>query len=406
MCAQAVSPRRLELAGVRVVEGEHLTLFTDLPPQAGVDDLPAAFDAAVPMWAEYFGVDEKRWSRWHVQAFVIEDRMKFRALGLLPIGKPDFDNGTASGTQLWVVEQESAYYRRHLVLHEGTHAFMLAMLGMGGPDWYREGTAELFGTHRWDGERLAMRIIPAGRDEVPMWGRTKHIREAVERGNAPGLDVLLGIKTSTRDDGESYSWCWALANMLDAHPEYGGLLKTMSRRRSNVGFNRTLRGHVGDGWERLEIDWAAFAADLDYGFDAERMAVVHRPIAEVPRGGGVVEIDATRGWQSTGWRLRTGRRYRVSASGRFQIGADPEPWPCEPGGITIDYHRGHPLGVLLGAVVPEKGAAPSAFAQPVEIGYGAELKPERGGVLFLKVNDSPAQLGDNGGTVSVRIVAD
>ncbi len=61
-------------------------------------------------------------ARW--LAFVMQDREQFAALGLMPAERPEFVNGYANGWEFWLVEQPSDYYRRHLLLHEGTHAFM------------------------------------------------------------------------------------------------------------------------------------------------------------------------------------------------------------------------------------------------------------------------------------------
>ena len=66
----------------------------------------------------------------------------------MPTGDDKFLHGLSTGSDLWLYDQPSAYYRRHLLLHEGTHAFMGKFLGGCGPGWYMEGTAELFGTHR------------------------------------------------------------------------------------------------------------------------------------------------------------------------------------------------------------------------------------------------------------------
>jgi hypothetical protein len=37
------------------------------------------------------------------------------------------------------------------------------------------------------------------------------------------------------------------------------------------------------------------------------------------------------------------------------------------------------------------------------IGVGATLKPKRDSILYLRVNESPARLGDNDGDVAVKI---
>jgi hypothetical protein len=70
--------------------------------------------------------------------------------------------------------------------------------------------------------------------------------------------------------------------------------------------------------------------------------------------------------------------------------------------VTIEYHDGRPLGMLLGALRPT-GEGAGSFGEPIAIGLGATLKPERDGVLYLRVNDLPAKLDDNRGTMSVRV---
>ena len=92
----------------------------------------------------------------------------------------EFENGISIGAEVWLYDQPTDYYRRHLLLHEGTHAFMATFLGGCGPGWYMEGTAELLariGSTTTTGE-LTLRIMPRSRDEVPMLGRIKLIRDA------------------------------------------------------------------------------------------------------------------------------------------------------------------------------------------------------------------------------------
>jgi hypothetical protein len=98
----------------------------------------------------------------------------------------------------------------------------------------------------------------------------------------------------------------------------------------------------------------------------------------------------------------------VQASGRYQIAAEKTAegervWPCEPGGVTIEYHDGRPLGMLLGAIVPEGAGAGEAFAQPLAIGLDCAITPKTNGTLYLRVNDSAARLDDNRGTLTITI---
>jgi hypothetical protein len=150
----------------------------------------------------------------------------------------------------------------------------------------------------------------------------------------------------------------------------------------------------------MQAGWQAYVKALDYGYDFERMAIDFRQGAPVnaPVTG---TISADRGWQSSGARLEAGRSYHVSATGRYQIANDAEPWPCEPGGVTIDYHNGRPLGMLLGAIDGRtKGAT---LADPIDIGLKATITPSASGTLYLRVNDSAGRLDDNRGELTVTV---
>ncbi len=407
--AQAASPRevdvkRLAAAGMRVLEGRYIRLVTDLPATPAVDELPAVFDAAVPRWADYFDLTVKK-VRGHWLAFLIQDRQRFAALGLLPDDGPDFLSGYARDFELWLVEQPSDYYRRHLFLHEGTHAFMQTQLGGCGVGWYMEGMAELLGTHSWENGRLQLGVFPAKKEAVPMWGRIKLIRDAVAAGKAWPLEAVLAVDNRRPLTTEHYAWTWALAAMMDGHPQFQTRFRALKQHVADPAFADRFRESFAKDWSDLLVEWEAYIAELEYGYDLSRMAMVHRRAADVAAGGQSVAVNADRGWQSTGWLLKAGQSYRLAASGRYQIASDGGPWTCEPGGVTLEYHDGRPLGVLLGAlrVAPKNGA--STFAQPTIVGLGATIKPEEDAVLYLRVNDTPARLNDNAGEVTVKVEA-
>jgi hypothetical protein len=120
-----------------------------------------------------------------------------------------------------------------------------------------------------------------------------------------------------------------------------------------------------------------------------------------------VTIAADRGWQSSGFKLRAGRTYQITASGRYQVASDPKPWPCEPAGVTIRYEAGRPLGMLLAAINDEQTPPGpiTPLATPQAIGAAASLTPETTGTLYLRINEAAAGLADNAGTLTVRIEA-
>jgi hypothetical protein len=415
---------QIRAAGIRQLTSRHLTLYTDLPADPEVDRLPALFDQAVPQWADYFGVDKTGAARseitemklpdWHVWASLIKDRKRFDDLGLMPPPGPDrFANGISMGSKIWLYEQPTVYYRRHLLLHEGTHAFMVTFLGGCGPGWYMEGMAERMATHRLDPAtgQLTLRIMPADRDEVAMLGRIKLIRDAVAADRPLDLAAVMQIDNRRVLETEAYAWGWAATAFLDSNPRYRDRFRTLWRHVLDPGFNDIVRREYNADWSDLTAEWAAYVAALDHGYDFERMAIDFRrgqPLTNGQKKSAVVRTD--RGWKSSGVWLEAGRAYRVTASGRYQIAEEAaadgklRPWPCEPGGVTIDYYAGRPLGMLLGAVdARDAKTADANFAHPISIGLDATIRPTASGTLYLRVNDSAGRLNDNRGTLTAVV---
>jgi hypothetical protein len=417
-CAEPVQPideARTESAGIRKLSSKHLVLYTDAPSSKAVDSLPAEFDKAVPQWAAYFGIDPAKTADWQPRAFLVADQRRFAALGLLPPGHEEFENGISIDSQIWLRDQPTDYYRRHLLLHEGTHAFMTAFLGGCGPGWYMEGTAELLGTHRIDPKsgELTLVIMPRSRDEVPMLGRIKLIEDAIADHRPLTFPAVLALDGRKQLGNEAYAWCWAAAKFLDSHPRYRDRFRKLRTIVKDENFNDVFRKQFADDWSDLNTEWLAYVATLDYGFDFDRMKINFergRPLVGPPQ---TALILADHGWQSSWAWLEAGKSYDVTATRSYIIAEEVRdgityPWKCEPGGVTIDYHDGKPLGILLGAIdsrdKPAAGANPT-FANPVVIGLHTILKPTVSGTLYLRVNDSASKLDDNHGTINVKIEA-
>jgi hypothetical protein len=396
-----VDEDRARAAGIRQLTGKYLTLYTDVESSPEVDRLPAIFDLAVPQWAEYFGVQQSQLANWHVQGFLIGNRQPFEALQLMPAGNEEFPNGISIGREFWFKAQPSDYYQRHLMLHEGTHVFMISFLGGCGPGWYMEGTAELFGTHRFDEryKQLTLRAMPQNRDEVPMWGRIKLISASRAKAARPFAAVLSTDNRRQMGD-EQYAWCWAAVKFLDSHPRYRDQFRKLKNNVTYADFNDRFRRAYQAQWAGMQAEWLAYIAALDYGYDFERMAIDFR--SGKPCHDSVeVKLATDRGWQSSGVRLEAGKSYRITATGKYEIANDGEPWPCEPGGVTIDYHDGRPLGLLLGAL--DSNANGVTLANPFPVGLDKTITPTATGTLYLRVNDSPAKLDDNRGTLTATI---
>ena len=152
-------------------------------PSDEIDALSGVFDQAVGQWCADFGIDEQAHADWQVRRYLMKDPAKFRAAGLVPADLPRFNTGYARARELWLIEQPNTYYRRHLLLHEGTHAFMYSLVGgaanrgisRGSPSYSRRiagataGCCSIISRVRatkcpsWGGSRSCKRDLPRGR---------------------------------------------------------------------------------------------------------------------------------------------------------------------------------------------------------------------------------------------------
>ncbi len=408
------TPSEAQLArhGLRRLDGRHLTLITDLPQLATIDELPAVFDKAVAHWSQYFDIDSRRLAGWRVTACLMKEESPFRATGLLPSEMPAFENGYATRRRIWLFEQASDYYRRHLLLHEGTHSFMYEMFGTCGPSWYMEGVAELLATHRWKPGALRLGVYPERRQDFPLLGRIRMVQDEVTAGRMLTIDEIL------RYDGEAflsqlpYGWSWALCSWLENHPRYrqrfGKLRRALNSDSADdatpADLNDLLLRLTKDDRKQLNLEWTFFCREIDQGHDFARAAVDFRPARSLDGRRATVEVAADRGWQSSGLRVAAGQAYRLTATGRYQVAQDPQIWWCEPDGVTLEYHRGRPLGQLMVTIVAEDRARP-AVHEPLAVGSQRTWQPAVSGVAYFRINESSAKLADNAGNLTVTMFA-
>lgn len=406
--APLLASARAEDPALRTLSSQHLTLVTDLPPDAEVDALPGLFDQAFPQWCAYFGVDPAQHADWHVRGFLMQSRERFEAAGLISKDVPQFATGYAFDGNFWLFDQTSPYYRRHLMLHEGTHVFMMKLLGGTGPAWYGEGIAELLGTHQLQGGKLTLNVLPADRDEVPKWGRIEAVQGDFGRRKALTIEKIFNLGGTLHGTVEQYGWCWAAAAFFEQHPKYRDRFHQLARQVHEPDFQKRVAQSFAVDRQTLDEDWQIFLANLDYGYDFARMDVERKQGAPLGAAQGHAAIAADRGWQSSGITVEAGKKYTLKATGRYQVAGGEQPWESEPGGVTIEYHAGRPLGMLLAAVRSDDDAASARFSgliQPIAVGLETTLEPKKSGTLYFRINDSAGRLADNRGAAEVEVSA-
>ncbi len=400
-----VDEQKLSANGIRTINGKHVAIHADVRERPDIDELASVFDQAVPQWCRYFGVDESAIEPWKLGASVILDPSRFERAGLFPADLPKFLAGYQRGSQIWLYVQQGDYYTRHLLLHEGTHAFMNQFLGGLGAPWYSEGMAELIGLNEWRDGKLTIAHGVTHRDEVPYWGRVALIRKAVEKGELRTLEEVMLIPGSAFRQVESYAWAWAACEFLSHHPLSEKCFADLSSHCSDdpETFNRRLTEPLQADWPELEFQWRQFLIEIDYGYDVSRAAIAPAN-ASSEKPGTEFLIAADRGWQSTGLQVTKGKSLTITASGEFQIARDTEPWPCQANGVTLEYYRGLPLGRLIAAILPSSAPDGSiADLVVIDVGNQATIIPNLDGRLLLRLNESPAHWRDNAGNIKVHV---
>jgi hypothetical protein len=393
--------------GIRKLQGEHLTLYTDVASSPAVDELPRVFDLALPQWLAYFEIEPKRGEKWRMVGVLADKKERFAETGLWPEDLPQFLHGYMRDRQFWLYEQPSDFYRRHLLLHEGTHGFMWNFLNGLGPPWYAEGMAELLGTHEWNEGKLKLGMVPPSKEASPLWGRVKIIKDGYAAKRALQLREVMQYASGAHLKTEPYGWCWAAAVFLDHDPKYQKIFREAPQTVADVSqqFSERLLNRLPEPRAQVFEQWQCFVANIEYGYDVARESIVRQEmVSELPAKGANVEVATDRGWQSTGYTLQAGKTYQLTGTGQFQIGKSTKPWMSEANGITLKYYKGRPIGQLLAAVTDEgKSGGLSPLVRPVAVGQNGQLKCENEGVLYLRVNDSPAELADNAGKLNVSI---
>ncbi len=153
------------LAAPETIETAHYRLVSD-GPRADAEEFGRILEAAYPRFAAYFKATPKLGKGARLEVRFCETRQAWeaaiRAAGTTP---PEGAGGyywTGDST-VYLYRQPTRLWTRALLLHEATHQFhFLACTRNREPQayWYTEGVAEFLGWNEWDGERLALGVLP------------------------------------------------------------------------------------------------------------------------------------------------------------------------------------------------------------------------------------------------------
>lgn len=125
---------------------------------------------------------------------------------------------------------------------------------------------------------------------------------------------------------------------------------------------------------------------------------------------GIFHVQADQGWQSTGIQITAGQNLVIFAIGNVSIDIQDELTYYGPCGITntapgsnLPLNTTH-LSTLIGKI--GSNGQPFGIGEFTVFAPGGQGTPSQSGELYLRVNDSDGNLGDNAGSFSVFICKD
>lgn len=443
--------KHLATFGLSRYSTEHLELITDLPEEKAKPLVPLV-DALHPFLEYYFGKlpPARDGSDYRVTGFVMQQRSRFVQARLAKSDLLNSFHGRQIGAEFWMNNQTLDYYRRHLLLHEAVHCYMRHFPGEDTfPLWYLEGMAEMIATHRQTiddpepppgtgvtsdiPQPYTFNVMPFDRMRFRGLERIIILQRDVKKNGVRSIGQIRNLTGNDfKDSVESYAWCWALCRFLDSHPATKEKFRGLAKSLMTTPPDEALRTFFGELNSTIEAEWALFASDIEHGYDFDSHAIAFQSGRPFESDLHIAEVDSSRSWQTTLLKVEAGRTYSVFAAGQFDL-ESPLPretpvappkrppglgtvapgagtaetqskWISEANGVSIRYHKGQPLGRLLGAIHVE--GKPHSMLKTIPLGNSATFTASQTGTLYLRVNDRPESLANNRGEVSVSIRAE
>lgn len=399
---------------------KHFLIHTDLPPEAA-QALEERLEATLAVVAKYWG----RPSRGQIECYVVQDLAAWpdaalpHPLARVLIG--GVGGGTVVRTQRIGKRTASkaevyASARPGIAEHEAVHAYCSQTFGATGPDWYKEGMADMayYRRHGQRDLRLPAEVRASLKQAKP---RTLH--EIVNRGRFTGtladsVDTMLAkheslVKTqqaashvpleawsaehdkTAKTARESYLWSWALCHLLCENPNYADRFRALGLGYL-TGQNTTFEQAFGPVAREICFEYDMFLQHLDDGYRVDLCAwewnkqflpAAQRPLA-------AVNVKAMRGYQASGLQVTAGEQYSYVATGSWTLASGAEAVAADGDAAG----QGRLVGVLLDQY---------KLSEPFELGSRGSFTAPAGGKLYLRCRDAWHSLADNHGAISVRI---
>lgn len=285
--------------------------------------------------------------------------------------------------------------------HEIVHAYCVSAFGETGPEWFREGMAELASYGADDAEiRCPAECLPL------LSKKPRGLSDITNRQNLAGTisDSLARAtkhepssrteKWGRTDTGAFHAarasnyWSWALCHLLYHSPNYQKRFRMYGRCQlstESCQFDRAF----GSVKNHIDFELRHFLANAGPGYRVDLCRWDWKTPAKTLRLGETakVKIKARRGFQASGVVLETNAKYRWSVEGRWRTSAK-QPMP-----VSLDEIE------KVEAVAISNFQLSPAWSLEGESSFVAK----QDGTLHLRCKDDWTKLADNVGNVTVRV---
>ncbi len=235
---------------------------------------------------------------------------------------------------------------------------MYAHLGGTGRPGTAEGMAELLATHRLEDGKLTLNVFSAHARRRSEVGPHRNRADRLRRAAAPNARARVCARPA-RSTAQSNSTAGA-----GPPPRFSTVIRAIATAFRQLPayvaepdfadrVTRTVRRRLAPAAKKTGRCSSPISTTAT---TSRRMDVEFASGKPLPPAAATVDVAADRGWQSTGVRLEPGKKYRSAPPAAIRW-PTAKPWICEPGGVTLRYYQGQPLGMLLAAVRSDDPAA-------------------------------------------------
>jgi len=396
---------------LRVYKSKHLHVRTDLPDD-DADALFARLERTLKFAAKYWS----REPRGQIDCYVVHNLKNWQDTDLPHrlariivhgVGGATVGQTLGRGKRRRNMPTVIASSRKGIAEHEVVHAYCIQTFGTGGPEWYKEGMAEMVtgGSSRAAGIQCSREQVASLRTgkrstvhELFAVGETRvrlsaALQTMLEDPAHAGRHVSLDAWTQQYADHvvearDEYLRSWAFCYMLLHNPNYAKRFRTMGNLMLISDDYGPFEEFFDPVQHEIAFEYAFLLDHMTAGFRADLCQWDWQTRFELLTAGNShrTRVVAARGFQASGVRVVAGQGYTVETDGRWSTDVNRDE-------TDADGHEDH-SGRLVGAVMDD-----FKLGEPFLLGTSDSFRAPADGQLYLRCNDAWNEIGDNAGQI-------